>query len=72
MRFDTNDKIAGQLLGLQQEELGIDYINKRNGWVEAVTLDQVKAQARRLVDSERLIVTVVGKPEGLKSTGTGG
>ena len=72
LRFDTNDKIAGQLLGLQQEELGIDYINKRNGWVEAVTLDQVKAQARRLVDSERLIVTVVGKPEGLKSAGTGG
>ena len=72
LRFDTNDKIAGQLLGLHQEELGIDYINKRNGWVEAVTLDQVKAQARRLVDSERLIVTVVGKPEGLKSAGTGG
>ena len=72
LRFDTNDKIAGQLLGLQQQNLGIDYINKRNGWVEAVTLDQVKAQAKRLVDSERLIVTVVGKPEGLKSTGTGG
>jgi zinc protease len=72
LRFDTNDKIAGQLLGIQQEDLGIDYINKRNGWVEAVTLVQVKAQAKRLVHSERLIVTVVGKPEGLKSTGTGG
>jgi zinc protease len=72
LRFDTNDKIAGQLLGIQQQNLGIDYINKRNGWVEAVTIDQVKAQAKRLVDSERLIVTVVGKPEGLKSTGTGG
>ena len=47
-------------------------INKRNAMVEAITLDQVKAQARRLIDSERLIVTVVGKPEGLKSTGTGG
>jgi zinc protease len=72
LRFDTNDKIAGQLLGLQQQNLGIDYINKRNGWVEAVTLDQVKAQAKRLVDSDHLIVTVVGKPEGLKSTGSGG
>ena len=72
LRFDTNDKIAGQLLSIQQENLGIDYINKRNGWVEAVTLDQVRAQAKRLVDSERLIITVIGKPEGLKSTGTGG
>lgn len=72
LRFDTNDKIAGQLLGIQEEDLGIDYINKRNAMVEAITLDQVKAQAKRLLDSERLIVTVVGKPEGLKSTATGG
>lgn len=72
LRFDTNDKIAGQLLGIQEEDLGIDYINKRNAMVEAITLEQVKAQAKRLLDSERLIVTVVGKPEGLKSTGTGG
>ena len=72
LRFDTNGKIAGQLLGIQQENLGIDYINKRNSLVEAITLEQVKAQARRLIDSEHLIVTVVGKQEGLKSTGTGG
>jgi zinc protease len=72
LRFDTNEKIAGQLLGIQQENLGIDYINKRNSLVAAITLEQVKAQAKRLIDSEHLIVTVVGKPEGLKSTGTGG
>jgi zinc protease len=72
LRFDTNNKIAGQLLGIQEEDLGIDYINKRNSLVEAITLDQVKAQARRLIDSEHLIVTVVGKPEGLKTTGNGG
>ena len=72
LRFDSDDKIAGQLLGLQQQSLGIDYVNKRNGLVEAVTLEQVKAQAKRLIDSDHLIVTVVGKPEGLKSTGSGG
>ena len=72
LRFDTNDKIAGQLLGILEEDLGIDYINKRNAMVEAITLDQVKAQAKRLLHSEHLIVTVVGKPEDLKSTGTGG
>ena len=72
LRFDTNDKIAGQLLGILEEDLGIDYINKRNAMVEAITLDQVKAQAKRLLHSEHLIVTVVGKPDGLKSTGTGG
>ena len=72
LRFDSNGKIAGQLLGIQQQNLGIDYVNKRNGLIRAVTLDQAKAQARRLIDSDHLIVSVVGKPEGLKSTGTGG
>jgi zinc protease len=38
LRFDTNDKIAGQLLGILEEDLGIDYINKRNAMVEAITL----------------------------------
>ena len=30
LRFDTNAKIANQLLGIMVESLGIDYINKRN------------------------------------------
>jgi zinc protease len=65
LRFDSNTKIAGQLLAIQQDNLGIDYINKRNAMVEAVTLDQVKAQAKRLIDPEELIVTVVGRPKGI-------
>ena len=40
-------------------------MNRRNSLVEAVTLDQVKAQARRLLHPDRLIVSVVGKPQGL-------
>ena len=31
-----------------------------------LTLDQVKAQAKRLLHPDRLIVTVVGKPQGVK------
>ncbi len=72
LRFDSNDKIASQLLGIQQQNLGIDYVNKRNGLIGAVTLDQAKAQAKRLIDADHLVVSVVGKPEGLKSAGTGG
>ena len=66
LRFSSNMAIASQLLALQQEKLGIDYVQKRNAMVEAVTLEQVKAQAKRLLHPDRLIVTVVGKPEGLK------
>ena len=33
--------------------------------IAAVTLDEVKAQARRILNGDGLIVTVVGRPEGL-------
>jgi zinc protease len=65
LRFDSNSKIASQLLAIQQDNLGIDYINRRNAMIEGVTLDQVKTQAKRLIDPEKLIVTVVGQPQGL-------
>jgi zinc protease len=62
LRFSSNNAIANQLLGLQQQGLGIDYVDRRNSLIEAVTLDQVKAQAKRLLHPDRLIVSVVGKP----------
>ncbi len=65
LRFSSNSAIANQLLGLQQQDLGIDYVERRNSLIEAVTLDQVKAQAKRLLHPDRLIVSVVGKPVGL-------
>jgi zinc protease len=66
LRFSSNAAIARQLLGLQQQNFGIDYVERRNALVEAVTLEQVKAQAKRLLHPDRLIVTVVGRPEGLE------
>ncbi len=67
LRFDTNSKIATQLLGLLQEGFGADYIDNRNKIIEAITLADVKRVAKRLLASDGLIVTIVGKPVGLKS-----
>jgi zinc protease len=69
LRFDTGIKIAQQLVQIQLEDLGIDYIDRRNKEIEAVTLDQVKAVAARLMDTSNLIVTVVGQPEGISEAG---
>jgi zinc protease len=66
LRFDSNRKIADQMLGIREQELGIDYVDKRNSLIEAVTLEDVKRVAKRLIDADALIFTVVGKPEGLK------
>jgi zinc protease len=65
LRFDSSLKIAGQLLGIQLQDLGIDYVEKRNGMIEAVTIDDIKRVAARLLKPGELIVTIVGRPEGL-------
>ncbi len=66
LRFTTSSRIAEQLLSIQEEKLGIDYVKTRNSLVEAVSLEDVRRVAKRLIDADGLIVTVVGKPEGLK------
>ena len=62
LRFDTSPKIASQLLGIQIEDLGIDYIDKRNAQIEAVTLEDIRAIAKRWLKPDSLIVTIVGQP----------
>ena len=68
LRFDTNAKIASQLLGLLQEDFGIDYVEKRNALVEAVTMADLKRVAARLLKTDDLIVTIVGKPMNMPAT----
>jgi zinc protease len=62
LRFDSNSKIASQLLGLLEEGFGADYIDKRNGLIEAVTMEDCKRVAKTLFDEKSLIITVVGRP----------
>ncbi|MGB5950585.1 MAG: pitrilysin family protein [Parvibaculum sp.] len=63
LRFDSNTEIAGELLGIQQEDLGIDYVDRRNGLIEAVTKEDIARVAKRLFRSDRLIVSIVGEPD---------
>jgi len=68
LRFDTSTKIAEQLVLIQLDDLGIDYIDKRNGLIDAVTLADVKRVAKRLLEAS-MLVTVVGKPQALPAIG---
>ncbi len=68
LRFDTSSKIAAQLLAIQLDDLGINYIDRRNSEIQAVTVDDIKRVAKRL-EPKNLIVTVVGEPEGMKEAG---
>ncbi len=65
LRFDGNGQIAGIMVGMQMEDLPIDYIATRNDKVNAVTLEEVNRVASELLDPEGLHFTIVGKPVGL-------
>ena len=56
--LDTSSKIAQVLISMQTENLGIDYIERREGLINAVTLEQVKAVAKRLLANEPTIIVV--------------
>jgi zinc protease len=60
LRFDTSSKIAAQLVLMQVEDLGIDYIDKRKLMIDAVTPADAKRVAQRLLDG-KMLVTVVGR-----------
>jgi len=72
LRFDSSASIANQLLWIQIEDLGIDYVDCRNALIESVTLDDIKRVAKRLIEADRLITTIVGKPVATKARGVRG
>ncbi|WP_157016957.1 M16 family metallopeptidase [Mesorhizobium xinjiangense] len=57
--LDSSAAIARTLVQLQTDDLGIDYIARREALIEAVTLEEVREQARRLLQA-RPAVMVVG------------
>jgi zinc protease len=66
LRLTSNDQIAHMLVSMQVDDLGIDYLERRNDYIEAVTLDDVRRVAARLYHPEDLLVVVVGDPDGLE------
>lgn len=68
LRFDGNGQIAGIMVGMQMQDLPIDYIATRNDKVNAVTLEDIKRVAGELLNPDQLHFTVVGKPVGLETT----
>jgi zinc protease len=67
LRFDTSTRIAGHLLQLQREGFDAGYLDRRNAEVEAVSLEDARRVAKRLIGDAKLLVAIVGRPEGVAS-----
>ena len=66
LSLDTSSKIAAQLTQIQIDDLGVDYIQRRSGLIDAITIEDAKRVAKRLYGGG-LLVTVAGRPTGLTS-----
>lgn len=62
--LDSSGAIASTLVNLQVDKLGIDYIQRRVELINAVTLDQAKAAARKLLSVEPAVMILGPKQAG--------
>jgi zinc protease len=68
LRLTSSGRIAGLLLAIQKENLGIDYMHRRASLINAVTMADIRRVAKRLLRPENLLIVVVGQPVGLTSS----
>ena len=68
LRLVDSNGTAAVLMGLQESDLPIDYLDQREAHYRAVTMDDMKRVARRLYRPDQLTVVVVGTPEGVAAT----
>jgi zinc protease len=67
LQFTSSAQVAGILVSMQREELGIDYLQQRNGLIEAVRLADVNRLARDLLAPEALTFVIAGDPDGVEA-----
>ena len=61
LRFTSSDAIAGILVGMQADNLGPNYLDKRKSYIDAVSVSDVNKVAKRLLRPELLDVFIVGR-----------
>jgi zinc protease len=61
LSLDTSSKLASAMLQYQLDHLSIDYLERRNALVDAVTIEDAKQAARRLW-GDGLLTVIVGRP----------
>jgi zinc protease len=61
--LSSNSSIVNFLTMMQLQNLGIDYMERRNNLIRAVTKEQVNNIAKKLIQLDKLQIVMVGKPQ---------
>lgn len=65
LQFSSTPSIAAILLAVRRDDLGIDYLDRRDSLINAVTRDDVARVANRLLAADKLLTVLVGAPDGV-------
>lgn len=60
LSLESNGGVANALLNIERFDLGLDYYQRYEGLVRAVTQDEVLHAARKFIDIERLAIATAG------------
>jgi zinc protease len=66
LNLDSTRSVAGILIQMMHDHLGIDYLDRRDGLIDGVTLADAQRVAKRLFDPAALTFVVVGAPPPLQ------
>lgn len=65
LTLSSTSNISSLLLGMQLDDLPIDYMDTRAEKFEAVTKEDIQRTAQKYLVPEKMVYVIVGKPEGL-------
>lgn len=65
LSFDSTLRVAGLLVVIQKDHLGVDYLDRRSALIDAVTLADAQRVAKRILNPAALSFAVVGSPGNL-------
>ncbi|HEV2302722.1 MAG TPA: pitrilysin family protein [Stellaceae bacterium] len=68
LTLSSTGQVAETLVQMQTEKLGIDYLDRRAALIGGVSLEEARAEARRLLDPKGLSFAVVGDPPGVAAS----
>jgi zinc protease len=60
MSLESNQGVAGALIGIERHQLGLDYLRNYADLVNAVTRDEILAVARKYIQTERVAIATAG------------
>lgn len=62
LQLETNDGVARAILNMERYKLGLDYLQRYAGLINAITVEQVQAAAQRWLDPDAYALAIAGPP----------